>query len=297
MKKFFLNKKLMTFVLSFSLVLVIGGIAVFAAFQSGLPGIEKLLGENSLSDLPQSSESSSEEQENPVPETENNIDLNDVTIKPVEPEIMPVEPEIENVVEGPVVFRAPERMMAITLSAGVDFYSEDGMSTEEIQKSIDKAISDAKDLSANTVFIETSFEDSVLYSSLDMPQAKTSMDMLKYAAEKAKTEGLYVYVIFDVLKTNNGGKTETSFVLNEEQLALISKNAVSISKYDIDGIMLDTYSVESSGTAYAEYAKFGSGMGYENYLRSNVEAAVTAAYKGNRLLYLRSIKLRSSHKP
>ena len=205
MKKFLLNKKLMTFVLSFSLMLVIGGIAVFAAFQSGLPGIEKLLGENSLSDLPQSSESSSEEQENPVPETENNIDLNDVTIKPVEPEIMPVEPEIENVVEGPVIFRAPERMMAITLSAGVDFYSEEGMSTEEIQKSIDKAISDAKDLSANTVFIETSFEDSVLYSSLDMPQAKTSMDMLKYAAEKAKTEGLYVYVIFDVLKTNNGG--------------------------------------------------------------------------------------------
>ena len=59
MKKFFLNKKLMTAVLSLSLVLVIGGIAVFAAFQSGLPGIEKLLGGFEKPD----SESSSSEEE------------------------------------------------------------------------------------------------------------------------------------------------------------------------------------------------------------------------------------------
>ena len=277
MKKFFLNKKLMTAVLSLSLVFVIGGIAVFAAFQSGLPGMEKLFGGVSFPDFPASSESSSEEPETLIPEEENNVDLNDVTITPMEP-VVPEEPEIENVFDGPIVFRAPERMMAITLSAGVDYYTEEGMSAEDIKKSIDKAILGAKELSANTVFLETSFGDSVLYSSSEMPQAKVTVDMLKYAAESAKAEGLYVYVVFDVLKINNGGKTETSYVLNSEQLSLIGANAAALCGYDIDGIMLNTYSVESNGRAYSDYTKYGSGMGYENYLRSNVEAAVTTAY-------------------
>ncbi len=278
MKKFFLNKKLMTAVLSLSLVFVICGIAVFAAFQSGLPGMEKLLESIDLPKKPESSENSSSEEEPFLPEEENNIDLNDVTINPTVPEVSD-EPEIENVVEGPIVYRAPERMMAITLKAGVDYYTEEGMSTGEIQKSIDKALEDAKNLSANTVFFETSFGDSVIYNSPDMPQAKVSIDMLKYGVEKAKGMDLYAYVVFDVLKTNAGGKIETSFLLDSKQLSVISENAAAICSYGIDGIMLNTYTVESDGNAYADYTKYGSGMGYENYLRSNTEAAVSTAYK------------------
>jgi len=265
----------MTAVLSLSLVFVIGGIAVFAAFQSGLPGIEKILGGFEIPESVMSSESSSSEESEPE---ENETDLNDVTISPVDPEINP-EPEIGNIADGPIVYRAPERMMAITLEAGYDYRTENGMSTADIQKSIDKAIIDAKNLSANTIFLETSFGETVLYYSEGMPQTKESIDMLKYAAERAKAEGLYVYVVFDVLKTNVNGKAETSFVLNGEQLSQIAKNAKALSTYDIDGIMLDTYSVESAGNVYADYTKYGGGMGYENYLRSNVEAAVTAAYK------------------
>lgn len=268
MKKFFLNKKLMTAVLSLSLILVIGGIAVFAALQSGFPGIEKIMGGLNLSEEPQRSETSSSEEEN-------NVDLDGITIIPTEPE----NPKAENVAEGPIVFRAPERMMAITLTAGVDYYTEEGMSTADIQKSIDKAIADAKELSANTIFLETTFGDTIIYNSENMPQTKASIDMLKYASEKAKAEKMYVYVVFDVLKTDIDGKAETSFVLNSEQLSVIGKNAAALGKYDIDGIMLNTYTVESDGNAYADYTKYGSGMGYENYLRSNVEAAVKAAYK------------------
>ena len=44
--------------------------------------------------------------------------------------------------------------MAITLTAGVDFYTDPSASAEDVKKSIDKAIADAKTLSANTVFIE-----------------------------------------------------------------------------------------------------------------------------------------------
>ncbi|MBQ6878282.1 MAG: N-acetylmuramoyl-L-alanine amidase [Oscillospiraceae bacterium] len=280
MKKLFLNKKLMTFVLSLSLIAVISGIAVFAAFQSGLPGVEKILGSMDYFYRPGSSENSSSEEEQSVPE-QNDVNLNDVTINPTEPETPDVqeEPEIENIVEGPIVYHAPERMMAITLKAGVDYYTEEGASTEDIQKSIDTALEEAKKLSANTVFLETSFGETVLYSSVDMPQAKTSIDMLKYASEKAKSMDLYVYVVFDVLKINSNGKVETSYVLDSKQLSVISANAKAVCAYDIDGIMLNTYTVESDGKAYSDYTKYGSGMGFENYLRSNTEAAVSAAYK------------------
>ncbi len=279
MKKFFLNKKLMTFVLTFSLILVIGGIAVFAAFQSGLPGVEKIL-ENI--DFPKSSDSSSAEEFSAADTSEpsvTDVDLNgDISIAPVEPVVPDEEPAIENVVEGPIVYRAPERMMAITLAAGIDYCTEENMSIEDMQKSIDKALEDAKALSANTVFLETTFGDKVLYASADMPQAEVSIDLLGYAAEKAKSMELYVYVVFDVLNVSTDGTVGTSAVLDSKQLAVISANAAAICQYDIDGIMLDTYTVESDGAAYSEYTKYGSGMGYENYLRSNVEAAVTAAY-------------------
>ena len=69
MKKFFLNKKLMTAVLSLSLIFVIGGIAVFAALQSGLPGVEKILGGFDFQIKQESSESSSSEEEKPVQNT------------------------------------------------------------------------------------------------------------------------------------------------------------------------------------------------------------------------------------
>lgn len=203
---------------------------------------------------------------------------------PLVPDII-IEPDPENNISadntessGPIVYAAPDRMMAITISAGEDFFTDSAMTTSEIQNSIDEAIKRAKGLSANTVFIETAFGESVLYNSEGMPQAQTSIDMLKYTVDKAKEQGLYVYVIFDVLMTNVDGKAEISYELDGSQISLIRSNIAALCEYDIDGIMLDNYSVKSDGAAYSDYAKYGSGMGYENYLRSNTEAAVKAAY-------------------
>ncbi|MBR5309690.1 MAG: hypothetical protein IKU42_01030, partial [Oscillospiraceae bacterium] len=269
MKKFFLNKKLMTLVLSLCLCVVIGGIAVFAAFQSGLPGVERI--KDAFFEESSSESSSSEEPKQPL-EDENSSELDsDIVFEPVSPENQL--PEVENVVDGPIVFDFPERMMAITLAAGVDFAKEEGMSISDIEKSIDKALEDAKALSANTIFIETSYGDKVLYYSEGMPQAEVSIDMLKYVADKAKSMDMYVYAVLNVLNFKDGEVTS-------EKLTQISKNAAALCEYDIDGIMLDAYTLKSDGNAYAEYTKFGSGMGYENYLRSNTEAAVTAAYNG-----------------
>ncbi len=274
MKKFFLNKKLMTLVLTLSLFVIIGGITVFAAFQGGFPGIDRIL-ETVGQTVPSESTSSEEE---PLPENNEDDLEGDIVIGPEISEEQET-PNIENVVDGPIEYNFPERMMAITLKAGEDYCTESGMTATDIQKSIDDAIALAKELSANTVFFETTFGEKVIYSSEIMPTAEVSLDMLKYGVEKAKAEGLYVYAIFDVLKTNKDGKVSTETVLNSEQLSVIAKNAKALSTYGVDGIMLNNYTVSSEGSAYENYTKYGSGMGYENYLRSNVEAAVNTAYK------------------
>ncbi len=257
MKKFFLNKKLMALVLSACLVLVIGGIGAFAAWNNGLLGLEK------ISEVWKSFEKKEEDSLPEEPETEEPEPL---VIEVIEE--IPDEPENND----PIVFRAPERMMAITLEAGKDFYADEAMTPSEIETSIDKALEGAEKLSANTVFIRTDYQDKVLFSSADLTQVQTSIDMLKSITEKAKAKNLFVYVIFDL------SKSKFSEMSNRERLASLASNAKSLCSYNIDGIMLDSFTADSNGTVYADYLSIGNGMGYENYLYSGTEASVRTVY-------------------
>ena len=266
MKKFFLNKKLMALVLCLCLSAVIIGVGAFAAANSGLPGMsiisEKFVTEHESEPSSSSSENGSE--------TRPEID-GDITIKPnISEEEEPDAP----LSSEPVVYAAPERMMAVTLTAGKDYFTDDKMSTADIQSSIDSAIIKAKDLSANTVFLETSYNESTLFASAYGKQAAVSIDMLKYAIEKAREHGMYVYAVFNVLKYAD----EESGIPGANELSSIRTDVTALCSYDIDGIMLDTYTVKSTGNAYSEYNLSGGGMGYENYLYSKTQAAVTAAY-------------------
>lgn len=273
MKKFFLNKKLMTFVLMLSLIAVIGGIMAFAAFDGGFPGLNKII--EAVSSNIDNTENNSQGDNN----TPDDIEIpQDIDIEPSAPENLE-EPNIGQISDDPIiVFNVPERMMAITLKAGEDYYTESGATVSEIQKSIDDAVFEAKNLSANTIFLETVFENAVIYESDKMPQAPVQIDMLKYAAEKAKAEGLYVYAIFNLLYANNDGSLSTDQLVSSEQLSLIKDSAKTLSTYGFDGIMMSTYTISADANSYENYAQFGSGMGYENYLRNNVEAAIKTAY-------------------
>ena len=170
MKKFFLNKKLMALVLCLCLSAVIIGVGAFAAANSGLPGMsiisEKFVTEHESEPSSSSSENGSE--------TRPEID-GDITIKPnISEEEEPDAP----LSSEPVVYAAPERMMAVTLTAGKDYFTDDKMSTADIQSSIDSAIIKAKDLSANTVFLETSYNESTLFASADGKQAAVSLSLI-----------------------------------------------------------------------------------------------------------------------
>ena len=249
MKKFFLNKKLMALVLCLCLSAVIIGVGAFAAANSGLPGMS-IISEKFVTE--HESELSSSSSENGS-ETRPEID-GDITIKPsISEEEEPDAP----LSSEPVVYAAPERMMAVTLTAGKDYFTDDKMSTADIQSSIDSAIIKAKDLSANTGFLETSYNETTLFASADGKQAAVSIDMLKYAIEKAREHGMYVYAVFDVLKYAD----EESGIPGANELSSIRTDVTALCSYDIDGIMLDTYTVKSTGNAYSEYNLSGGGMG------------------------------------
>ena len=194
MKRFFLNKKLMAFVLCLCLGVIIVGVGAFAASSSGLPGMS-ILSEKLGNPLEHQQNSSSSQSEVSKPNLETS---EEIVIEPDSPSAdeKPDEPRPTE----PIVYAAPERMMAVTLTAGKDYFTDSKMSTADIQGSIDSAIKKAKDLSANTVFLETSYEGGTLFASAGGNQAAVSMDMLKYAGEKAREHGMYVYVVFDVLK-------------------------------------------------------------------------------------------------
>lgn len=268
MKRFFLNKKLMAFVLCLCLGVIIVGVGTFAAASSGLPGMS-ILSEKLGNPLEHQQNSSSSQSEVSKPDLETS---DEIVIEPDSPSAgeKPDEPQPTE----PIVYAAPERMMAVTLTAGKDYFTDSKMSTADIQSSIDSAIKKAKDLSANTVFLETSYEGGTLFASAGGNQAAVSMDMLKYAGERAREHGMYVYVVFDVLKYmgDNGG------VPGAAELSSIRADAAALCGYDIDGVMLNMYTAESTGKAYSEYLVSGGGMGYENYLHSGTQSAVTAAY-------------------
>lgn len=266
MKKFFLNKKLMALVLCLCLGLSIMGIAAFAAVGGGLPGMSII--SDKLNGKPEEEPGTSDI------EGEENADFGgEITIEPEVPDnSMSTVPETPIQTE-PIVYAAPDRMMAVTLTAGKDYYKDATMSTAEIQSSIDSAIEKAKELSANTIFLETSLDEGTLYSSASEQNAAVSIDVLKYACEKIREHEMYVYFVFDVLKYSDDNETPAS-----NQISNIKSDAATLCAYDIDGIMLNMYTVQSDGAAYSEYLKNGGGVGYENYLKSGTEAAVAAVY-------------------
>ena len=106
----------MTLVLCLCLGAVIIGTAAFAAFRGGLPGMSVI----SDSFQKENTGSSSEE----PPQSEDGEDT------PLVPDII-IEPDPENGISadntessGPIVYAAPDRMMAITISAGGDFFTD-----------------------------------------------------------------------------------------------------------------------------------------------------------------------------
>lgn len=269
LNKLFSNKILLSALISVCIVLIIAGIGLYAAFQSGLiSGDGDFFGGLSSAFSRFVGEDKDEgpddgELQEPVVSAESEGELT------IEPE--PVE-------AIPVVYSFPDRMMAVTLAAGSDFYTSESLSASEIRDEINASIDYAVSISANTLFVDLKYGEKVIFSSGPMPQVNVSFDMLSYICEKAREKNLYVYAVFDVLNVSRDGKTVISGTVDPGVIDIVKTNAKAVAAYDLDGIMLDCYSIPNSAEAYSSYIENGLGYDYDSYLGSSAEMALDAAF-------------------
>ncbi len=171
----------------------------------------------------------------------------------------------------------PSEFRAVTLKAGVDY---DAAGDEAENKAlIDQALADAKEMTMNTIVIDTVTADGeVLFSSGSLPQAEQTFDAVGYLAERARAEGFYVYATFETLgATLSGGVQPVGAVTMDRLDALESEVEAFVRTYQPDGVLLDGYYNMDSDRSYADYLKNGGGEGYENYMLGLSRAAVAAA--------------------
>lgn len=266
MKNLFLHKKILALLLSVVFFAVLFGVGTFAAVKNGLPGLEVLSNIEEEKNIEAEEPIYDDEQEEIVTPGE------DISVEIPEEPILPQEPL-------PIKFNLPERMMAMTLTPGVDYYSDESMTNDEIKKSIDDAIDNAIELTANTVIFSTRYNGRVLYRSQFLPKAEFEFDILNYAVSKAKSKNLYVYFIMDLLHDGTGNSTQSGKIATRQMIKNVSEDAKNIvTGYDIDAVILDNFSVSKNNESFLSYKANGNGEGYDDYLRQGTEAAVKSVY-------------------
>ena len=179
------------------------------------------------------------------------------------------------------VHNFPREMRGVYLVPGYDFLTDSNASVSALRDEIDRAITDAVNLTMNTVIIHTVYGgDRVIFDTIGAPRLAAGFDIMDYIVTRAREEGLYVYAIFDAsLFEDTVGPT-----------ALLSVNAGSISrltvnlrefavKYAPDGILIDGYTrpVTEVGAAFTTYLMHGGAIGFHNYLRQSPAAVVKTA--------------------
>lgn len=187
------------------------------------------------------------------------------------------EPEEEALPDKPVSFNRPSEMRAVFLAPGEDFLKTDGLSDSQIKAEIDRAIASAKELTMNTVIIDTVYSNRVIYNAGNLPGLdNVGFDILSYIAGQSRAQGMYVYAIYDAkLVPENKGKIMKMVAVESDKLDSLRSNVEAVAdSYDLDGILIDDYYNEQEEQSYPTYLRAGGGIGFENYMRQSPRTVV-----------------------
>lgn len=178
------------------------------------------------------------------------------------PDVSDTESESVSVNYGGYAF--PESMRASNITIGYDFFKDSNQSAETTRDEITEIMSDFENYGFNTIIINTSYDGKVYYE-IDSKVYKNGspLDML---IEEARAHNLFVYITFNL---DDAIKSKSIDELNGkiDYLSLCAHKLTN--KYLIDGIILSGYYAEKSEESYHDYFEYGSGIGYENWLKDN----------------------------
>ncbi len=163
------------------------------------------------------------------------------------------EPEVEVVVPEvlPLTFNKPSVMRAVTISPGVEYLTGSDKSQATVQTQIISAMNKAKELDMNTVILTVGNENGVAYPSGWYPQLATAFDPLEYAISTARSNGLFVYLVYDLCKDVVDGKIAKAENININFLDDVMCELEAFAKdYKADGILFTNYTNPYADTSY-----------------------------------------------
>jgi hypothetical protein len=163
------------------------------------------------------------------------------------------------------VFSKPDEMRAVVLMPGVDYPLD--AEKAEIQEKIDSAIATMQDFEMNTVVLETLAPDHtpVFASKCNtLTCAAQEFDAIAYAAQKAKSAGMYVFAALHLTASSLSDAPAPLPALSAQTIDGIMEDPSS-ARLLPDGLLLDGYYNLPQKDAYAEYLRLGGAVGFERY--------------------------------
>ena len=173
-------------------------------------------------------------------------------------------------------------MKAVVLQAGQDFDPAAGES--ECKAQLDAALAKVAEYGMNAVLMPANTADGALFAGESWPMA-CDYDLLGYAAEAARGQGLAFYVIFDAScgldeQGQYGARANLSASAIQTTAAVLGEMVGSCQP---DGVYLTGYYNQKTAESMSLYRSEGASMGYDNWVRECVSSLVvnaSAAVKG-----------------
>lgn len=166
----------------------------------------------------------------------------------------------------------PNSVKSLTIEAGVDFLKGESPTAESLAAEIDGIFAELKKMEFNALTVDTKLDSSVTYLSDKLKS--NPLDALGIIMGKAKEAAIPVTAKFHMTGVSTTGGQMITNHLDATNRRVISAAAAELArKYELSGILLDSYYTEPNGDTYAAYVSYESAESYEDFMRNATNSA------------------------
>lgn len=174
-------------------------------------------------------------------------------------------PQVTEPTVPPAISR-PAEMRGVVVAAGRDFLLTGQEDEATLREQVAQALDAAVEMTMNTVIVDVVTAEGALYQGGQLP-ALSQVDLFSLVAEAAQERGLYLYAGFDARALPCDGQVTQATTLDSPVLdQLAGELAAFLQGRQLDGVLLDNYYNPDRAGSYADYLRYGGGMGYEAYM-------------------------------
>lgn len=167
----------------------------------------------------------------------------------------------------PDSFDRPADMRAVYIKAGEDFFITGDEDESTLMAQIDEALDLALERTMNTIIIDPLMGDSLVHPSELFSSVELPIDPIVYIADEARARGMYVYSVYYVLPDALTGRIDIEGAIDADIIDAV-RGGVDIfaRRYQLNGVLLDSYFLMEKADRYAAYLRHGSSIGYSCYM-------------------------------